>query len=87
MSKVVVRSIGNYYQFNLRFNTYFSMTIYQLYTYMNTYKLVTRTEYLQILTNAWNADPQHYTETDFRNWVVSGYITITEFESITGLTY
>jgi len=54
---------------------------------MNTYKLVTRTEYLQILTNAWNADPQHYTETDFRNWVVSGYITIAEFESITGLTY
>lgn len=85
-SKVILRSTGWYYLLNSYFNSSYDITISQLYACIAK-GLITRIEYIQILINAWNADPQHYTETDFRQWVVDGYITIAEFESITGLTY
>lgn len=85
-SKVIVRSAGWAYLLNRYFNVLFTITIETLYAGIGK-GLITRIEYIQILVNAWNANPQHYTETDFRAWVVSGYITVEEFEAITGLVY
>ena len=50
-------------------------------------KLIGRVEYIQILVNAWNTDPQYYSEANFRQWVVDGQLTVEEFEAITGLDY
>ena len=85
-SKIILRSADWYYLLNSYFNVKFSITISQLYTCIGK-GLITRIEYVQILINAWNANPQHYTETEFRQWVIDGYITEEEFEAVTGLTY
>lgn len=85
-SKVILRSTGWYYLLNSYFNSSHDITIAQLYECIAK-KLIGRVEYIQILVNAWNTDPQYYSEANFRQWVVDGQLTVEEFEAITGLDY
>lgn len=79
------KSAGWAYQLNRMFNVIFTIQITTLFACVP--GKITQAEYTTILTNAWNATPQHYTEADFRQWVADGYITEAEFETITGLEY
>ena len=85
-TKAISRSAGWAYLINKYFNISFSINIAQLYKCIEVGN-ISRPEYIQILINAWNANPQHYTEADFRQWVADGYLTAEEFEAITGMVY
>lgn len=85
-STAIARSAGWAYLLNKYFNVLFTINISQLYKCIEVGN-ISRPEYIQILANAWGANPQHYTESDFRQWVVDGYLTAEEFEAITGLVY
>lgn len=81
---VGIMSTGWFLQLNRYFNVLYNITITTLYKSIEKGN-ITYEEYLDILRNSWAGD--HYTETDFRSWVVDGYLTPEEFKLITGIDY
>lgn len=81
---VGIMSTGWFLQLNRYFNVLYNITITTLYKSIEKGN-ITYEEYLDILRNSWAGD--HYTEADFRGWVVDGYLTQEEFRLITGIDY
>lgn len=81
---IEILSKGWFYQLNRYFNTLYSIGITTLYKSIDKGN-ITHEEYVNILKNSWVGD--HYTEEDFRSWVVDRYLTPDEFKLITGIDY
>lgn len=82
---VEIMSTGWYLQLNRYFNVLHNITIITLYKSYSTAGNITQDEYMEILKNAWVGD--YYTESNFRDWVSSGYLTSYEFKLITSIDY
>lgn len=86
---VGIMSTGWFLQLDRYFNVLYNIGISTLYKSIkqdgSATGNITHDEYLDILRNSWAGD--HYTESDFREWVSGGYLTPDEFKFITNIDY